>query len=75
VSGRSDTGYDYGESGYAGFLVGNVRITDFLQETGGSSKIDHLLDPASKYLSHSWRPSFRLLVPPTINNARTILDK
>ena len=57
----------YGESysGYAAYLNGNVRITGRLQidgnvitgnlqKAGGSFKIDHPLDPANKYLSHSF---------------------
>jgi hypothetical protein len=42
------------ETGYAAFLQGNVRITGTLQKGGGSFKIDHPLDPANKYLSHSF---------------------
>jgi hypothetical protein len=40
--------------GYAAYLQGNVRITGTLQKGGGSFKIDHPLDPANKYLSHSF---------------------
>jgi hypothetical protein len=56
VYGDSHSGYDvYGHSGtnYAAFLDGNVRITGNLQKAGGSFKIDHPLDLANKYLSHS----------------------
>jgi hypothetical protein len=41
-------------SGYAAFLNGDVSITGNLQKGGGSFKIDHPLDPANKYLSHSF---------------------
>ncbi|MFN8471478.1 MAG: hypothetical protein U0822_04605 [Anaerolineae bacterium] len=41
-------------SGYAGFFSGNVRVTGNLEKGGGSFKIDHPLDPANKYLSHSF---------------------
>ncbi len=41
-------------SGYAGYFSGNVRVTGNLQKAGGSFKIDHPLDPANKYLSHSF---------------------
>ena len=46
----------YGESGmyYAAFLNGKVKITGNLEKAGGSFKIDHPLDPANKYLCHSF---------------------
>jgi hypothetical protein len=67
VRGRCDNGYGvyggskigYGvigftHSGYAAYLGGNVVITGNLQKGGGSFKIDHPLDPANKYLHHSF---------------------
>jgi hypothetical protein len=53
----SNTGYGLyarGESGLAALLEGNVTISGNLQKAGGSFKIDHPLDPANKYLSHSF---------------------
>ncbi|MDX2169813.1 MAG: hypothetical protein SF182_22270 [Deltaproteobacteria bacterium] len=46
----------YGESssGYAGYFSGKVNITGNLSKAGGSFIIDHPLDPANKYLSHSF---------------------
>ncbi len=49
----------YGDSGgfansVAGSFNGNVDITGKLTKSGGSFKIDHPLDPANKYLSHSF---------------------
>ena len=46
----------YGEStyDYAVILNGKVRITGNLEKAGGSFKIDHPLDPANKYLCHSF---------------------
>jgi hypothetical protein len=47
----------YGESGsydYAAVLNGKVKITGNLEKAGGSFKIDHPLDPANKYLCHSF---------------------
>jgi hypothetical protein len=46
----------YGESinDYAAYLNGKVKITGNLEKAGGSFKIDHPLDPANKYLSHSF---------------------
>jgi hypothetical protein len=41
-------------SGYAGYFQGNVHVTGTLSKGGGSFKIDHPLDPANKYLYHSF---------------------
>jgi hypothetical protein len=45
-----------GESanGYAGYFDGKVHISGTLTKSSGSFKIDHPLDPANKYLSHSF---------------------
>jgi hypothetical protein len=47
----------YGESGafgYAGYFFGRVQVTGTLSKGGGSFKIDHPVDPAHKYLYHSF---------------------
>jgi hypothetical protein len=46
----------FGEStsGYAGYLSGTVKIVGTLIKSAGSFTIDHPLDPANKYLSHSF---------------------
>lgn len=41
-------------SGYAAVLNGDVTIIGTLQKGGGQFKIDHPLDPANKYLCHSF---------------------
>lgn len=41
-------------SGYAGVFSGKVTVTGTLSKGGGSFKIDHPLDPANKYLYHSF---------------------
>jgi hypothetical protein len=41
-------------NGLAGKLNGNVQVTGTLSKGGGAFKIDHPLDPANKYLSHSF---------------------
>ncbi|HLX60303.1 MAG TPA: hypothetical protein VKX17_03375 [Planctomycetota bacterium] len=41
-------------SGYAGGFQGNVIIAGSLSKSAGTFKIDHPLDPANKYLSHSF---------------------
>jgi hypothetical protein len=40
--------------GYAGFFDGDVHVHGNLSKSGGSFKIDHPLDPAHEYLSHSF---------------------
>ena len=39
---------------YAGNFAGNVYVSGNVIKSGGSFKIDHPLDPANKYLSHSF---------------------
>jgi len=54
VHGIGDWGV-YGESdSYAGVFAGDVNILGTLTKFGGSFKIDHPLDPANKYLYHSF---------------------
>ena len=55
------TGFNYGvygtsnsTDGYAGFFSGKVHVGGTLSKAAGSFKIDHPLDPANKYLSHSF---------------------
>jgi Collagen triple helix repeat (20 copies) len=52
----------YGQSdGYAGYFNGNVHVLGTLSKSGGSFKIDHPLDPANKFLSHSFVESPEML--------------
>jgi hypothetical protein len=47
----------YGENrstGFAGHFSGRVHVNGTLSKSSGSFKIDHPLDPANKYLSHSF---------------------
>ena len=46
--------WGYSTSGLAGDFSGNVNISGSLAKAGGSFKIDHPLDPANRYLSHSF---------------------
>jgi hypothetical protein len=43
-----------GNAGLAGSFIGDVEVTGSLAKGGGSFKIDHPLDPANKYLYHSF---------------------
>jgi hypothetical protein len=58
VYGQTSTGTGvYGlslSSGLAGKFVGNVQVTGTLSKAAGSFQIDHPLDPANKYLYHSF---------------------
>jgi hypothetical protein len=46
--------YARGYEGYAAYLDGEVIVNGQLIKRAGSFKIDHPLDPANKYLSHSF---------------------
>jgi hypothetical protein len=43
-----------GTNSYAGYFSGNAYVSGNLSKGGGSFKIDHPLDPANKYLYHSF---------------------
>jgi hypothetical protein len=43
-----------GGTDYAGYFEGDVFITGNLSKSGGSFQIDHPLDPANKFLYHSF---------------------
>jgi hypothetical protein len=43
-----------GNAGLAGFFAGDVEVSGNVAKLGGSFKIDHPLDPANKYLYHSF---------------------
>ncbi|MBA3322745.1 MAG: hypothetical protein H0T45_15030 [Pyrinomonadaceae bacterium] len=57
VRGESSSGIGVeGQSldGLAGRFIGDVSVSGTLTKGGGSFKIDHPLDPANRYLSHSF---------------------
>jgi hypothetical protein len=60
VIGEADNGsaaagvWGLSSGGVAGLFSGNVQITGSISKGGGSFKIDHPLDPANKYLYHSF---------------------
>jgi hypothetical protein len=57
ISGSSTEGYGvygYSQYNYAGYFIGDVHVAGRLSKSSGSFKIDHPLDPANKYLSHSF---------------------
>ena len=57
---------------WAGNFFGNVRISGTLSKGGGGFKIDHPLDPANQYLSHSFVESPEML---NIYNGNIITDE
>ena len=58
-------------TGYAGYFSGKVSVSGNLSKGGGSFKIDHPLDPANKYLYHSFVESPDML---NIYNGNVTLD-
>ncbi|MCC6963133.1 MAG: hypothetical protein IT585_07770 [candidate division Zixibacteria bacterium] len=55
----------------AGFFLGDVQVFGSLSKLGGSFKIDHPLDPANKYLQHSFVESPDMM---NIYNGNITLD-
>ena len=60
-----------GTGSYAGVFSGNVIVTGSIAKASGSFKIDHPLDPANKYLSHSFVESPDMM---NIYNGNIVLD-
>jgi trimeric autotransporter adhesin len=58
VAAVNDSGGDglfaQSSGGFAAFFLGDVDVDGNLSKAGGSFKIDHPLDPANKYLYHSF---------------------
>ena len=55
----------------AGDFAGNVDVAGFLSKSGGAFKIDHPLDPANKYLYHSFVESPDMM---NIYNGNVVTD-
>jgi hypothetical protein len=60
-----------GGSAEAGEFYGNVEVVGSLSKSGGSFKIDHPLDPANKYLYHSFVESPDMM---NIYNGNVVTD-
>jgi hypothetical protein len=74
VSGFSSSGIGVqggSSTGTAGRFNGNVTVTGTLTKGGGSFKIDHPLDPANRYLSHSFVESPDMM---NVYNGNVTLD-
>jgi len=71
---NSGSGYGvhgYSSSGYAEYFRGNVQVTGTLSKGAGSFKIDHPLEPAGKYLYHSFVESPDMM---NIYNGNVVAD-
>jgi hypothetical protein len=64
-------GQTFSPSGYAGYFEGNVHVNGTLSKTAGSFKIDDPLDPAHKYLQHSFVESPDMM---NVYNGNVTLD-
>jgi hypothetical protein len=60
-----------GSTNYAGYFSGNVHVTGTLSKGGGSFKIDHPLEPETKYLYHSFVESPDMM---NVYNGNVVLD-
>jgi hypothetical protein len=67
----ADSGFPQTTPVNAGFFFGNVEVVGSLSKGGGSFKIDHPLDPANKYLYHSFVESPDMM---NIYNGNIVLD-
>jgi len=72
AEGSSGIGVYGSGNGYAGYFVGNVRVTGTMSKGGGSFKIDHPLDPENKYLQHSFVESPDMM---NVYNGNVLLDE
>jgi len=63
--------YGLSFNGFAGYFQGRVNVTGMLTKGGGAFRIDHPLDPANKYLSHSFVESPDMM---NIHNGIVVLD-
>ncbi len=64
-------GFFYSAGGTAGYFSGNVTVTGTLSKGAGSFKIDDPIDPANKYLSHSFVESPDMM---NIYNGNVVTD-
>ena len=71
-NGNGVRGVNPNPGGEAGYFVGHVEVLGNLSKLGGSFKIDHPLDPANKYLSHSFVESPDMM---NIYNGNVMLDE
>ena len=58
-------------SSYAGYFNGDVQVVGSLAKSAGTFKIDHPMDPANKYLYHSFVESPDMM---NVYNGNTVTD-
>lgn len=68
-SGNAVAGFS--QTGFAGLFGGAVQVNGTLSKSAGSFKIDHPLDPANKYLYHSFVESPDMM---NVYNGNVMLD-
>jgi len=71
MNGTGVYGKNSDPSGHAGYFDGQVHVAGLLTKNSGSFKIDHPLDPANKYLYHSFVESPDMM---NIYNGNALLD-
>jgi hypothetical protein len=71
ISGSGNSQVFFVDAKGNGFFAGNVNITGNVSKGSGSFKIDHPLDPANKYLSHSFVESPDMM---NVYNGIVVLD-
>jgi len=64
--------YAYSIHSFAVYADGNAEVTGSLSKGGGSFKIDHPVDPANKYLYHSFVESPDMM---NVYNGNVVLDQ
>jgi hypothetical protein len=60
-----------GTTNYAGYFDGDVQVVGSLAKSAGTFKIDHPMDPANKYLYHSFVESPDMM---NVYNGNTVTD-
>lgn len=71
MGGAGVVGQAYAPGTIAGYFEGDVQVVGILSKLGGMFKIDHPLDPANKYLQHSFVESPDMM---NIYNGNTTTD-
>lgn len=76
TNGASNSYGVYGSAGngsgnFAGYFAGDVNVVGTISKSGGGFKIDHPLDPANKYLHHSFVESPDMM---NVYNGNVTLD-
>jgi len=71
ISGSSNNQVFFVDASGNGYFAGNLNVTGNVSKGSGSFRIDHPLDPANKYLSHSFVESPDMM---NVYNGVVVLD-